>query len=81
MLPRVATILPLVPLSLCPRKIDMFTARIPGADCEIASTSIKSSSLIQPLLSTTSFCIIGIMAYPPPIVKAPILAKQVNMSR
>ena len=58
----------------------MFTANIPGADCDMARMSMKSSSPIHFLFSTTSFSIIGIMAYPPPNVKAPILAKQVKIS-
>jgi len=41
--PKVVTILPRIPLSLYPMKIEMLTARMPGVDWEIASKSMKSS--------------------------------------
>ena len=40
-LPRVATMLPFVPFSLYPTKIEMFTARRPGADWDKATMSGK----------------------------------------
>ena len=58
----------------------MFIANTPGHDCATAIKSIKSSSLAHCLLSTTVCFIKGIMAYPPPIVNRPILAKVMNNS-
>lgn len=81
MLPNVATILPLTPFNLYPRNIEMFTANRPGADWEMARMSKNSCSSIHFFLSTTSFWITGTIAYPPPMVKAPILAKQVKISK
>ena len=43
--PKVEITAPLNPFSLYPMKIDIFTARIPGADCAIARRSTKSSFL------------------------------------
>ena len=74
----VATMLPLVPFSLYPVKMAMFTARSPGAVWERAIMSGKSSSLSHPL-PTISLCISGIIAMPPPIVNAPIFAKIRNI--
>ena len=75
--PRVAARLPFNPLIRYPAKMEMFTAMIPGADCERATMSGSSSSEIHPRLES-SRCIRGIMAYPPPMVNAPILAKTPN---
>lgn len=71
--PNVAAILPRIPFSLFPVKIDILTAKIPGNDWDIAKAS-KNSSLFSHLwLVTTSFSIIEIIAHPPPKVNAPIL--------
>ena len=61
MLPRVAAMLPFTPRSLCPAKMEMFTAITPGALCERATMSGSSSSLIHPLLDISAW-IMGIMA-------------------
>lgn len=75
--PMVAAMLPFTPRILYPVKIDTFTANMPGADWARAMMSGSSFSSIQWRLSNSSF-IIGIMAYPPPIVKAPIFMKTEN---
>ena len=60
--PRAVTRLPRMPRSLYPIKIEMFTARMPGADWAMASRSIKSSLEIQFRLVTISFSIRGTIA-------------------
>ena len=60
--PRAVTRLPRMPRSLYPIKIEMFTARMPGADWAMASRSIKSSLEIQFRLVTISFSIRGSIA-------------------
>ena len=62
-------------LSLYPIKIAILTAKIPGTVCAKAIKSRKSSLEIHFFLSTSSFSIRGTMAYPPPMVKAPIRVK------
>ena len=47
--PNAATMLPLRPRSLSPIDTDMFTARMPGRDCDTASRSRNSSLLIHRL--------------------------------
>ena len=47
MVPNDATTLPLVPRSLSPTAVAMFTARMPGSDCAMARRSRKSSFSIQ----------------------------------
>ena len=58
--PNAVIILPRIPRSLYPIKIEILTAKIPGADWEIASRSIKSSCAIHFRLVTIlpSFIII-----------------------
>jgi len=63
------------PLILYPINVEMLMAKTPGQLCEIAIRSKNSSFSIHLFFSTTSFSIIGIMAYPPPRVNAPILKK------
>ena len=72
MLPKAQTIPPGTFFSLYPTKIEMFTAKMPGKDWATEKRSMKSSFESHPL-STTSRCIRGSIAYPPPIVKVPIL--------
>jgi len=79
--PNAVIILPRIPRNLYPIKIEILTAKMPGADWEIASRSIKSSCAIHFRFVTISFSISGTIAYPPPIVKAPILKKIPNDSR
>lgn len=43
MVPNAVIILPRIPLNLYPMNIEIFTARIPGAYCEMANKSTKSS--------------------------------------
>lgn len=74
----VATTLPLVPLSLYPVRMEMFTAKSPGAVWAKVMMSMKSSSFIH-FLSTSSLFIAAIIGIPPPIVKAPILANTRNI--
>lgn len=57
--PSAVTILPRIPRNLYPIKMDMLTAKMPGADWEIASRSIKSSCAIHFRLVTISFSING----------------------
>ncbi len=52
----------------------MFTAKTPGSYCVKANISMKSSLLIH-FFFTISRSMRGIIAYPPPIVNIPILAK------
>ena len=56
-------------------KMEIFTAKMPGEDWAMASKSIKSSLANHPRLVTISSSISGTMAYPPPMVNAPILKK------
>ena len=58
--------------------MDIFTAKIPGADCATASKSTKSLLLSHFRLMTISFSMIGTIAYPPPMVNAPILKNILN---
>src|SRR5690554_6044788 len=53
----------------------IFTAIGPGALWDAANPSRNSSSVIQACREQTSRLIKGIMAYPPPMVKAPIFRK------
>ena len=53
----------------------------PGVDSAMATMSRMSLSLIQCFFSATSRWISGIMAYPPPKVKAPILKNTRNRDR
>ena len=73
--------LPLKPSRLFPTNNAVFSEIGPGADCASASISINSSSPNHSFLLTTSFRIKGIMAYPPPKVKTPILKKTKNRSQ
>ena len=74
----VATTLPLLPRNLCPVNMEMFTAKRPGAVWARVMISMKSSSFSQPF-SVNSLFIAAIIGIPPPIVKAPILAKTRNI--
>ena len=60
--PNAVMILPRIPFNLYPMNIEIFTASIPGADCEIANKSIKSSWAIHFLFFTISFSISGTIA-------------------
>jgi hypothetical protein len=57
-----------------------FTAIGPGVISETEIMSINSEEVSHPLVSI-SFCISGIMAYPPPKLNNPILKKERNNSR
>ena len=59
MVPNAVIMLPRIPRSRYPIKMDILTARMPGADCDIASRSMKSSLAIQFRLVTISFSISG----------------------
>ena len=74
----VATTLPLFPLNRYPVRMEMFTAKRPGADWANVIISRKSSSLSQPL-STSSLLMAAIIGMPPPIVNAPIFPKTMNI--
>ena len=76
-LPKAQIMLPFIFLNRYPTKIDILTANTPGSDCVTAKISMKSLESSQPLF-TISLSIRGIMAYPPPIVNIPILAKVKN---
>ena len=62
MVPNAVIMLPRIHRSRYPIKMDILTARMPGADCDIASRSMKSSLAIQLRLVTISFSISGTMA-------------------
>ena len=72
MVPKAAARLPFTPLSLSPITTEMFTAKMPGIDCAMASRSRNSSFAIHLWLSTISRSMIDIIAQPPPKVNAPI---------
>lgn len=55
-------------------------AKTPGSDWVNANISMKSSLLIH-LFFTISRSMRGIIAYPPPIVNIPILAKVIKSSK
>ena len=74
----VATTLPFVPRSLWPVRIEMFTAKRPGAVWARVMMSRKSSSFSQPL-SISSLFIAAIIGIPPPMVNAPIFANTQNI--
>ena len=78
MVPNAAARLPFTPFNLSPITVLIFTARMPGIDCAMASKSRNSSCLIQWCFSTTSRWIMEIIAQPPPKVKLPILKKVEN---
>ena len=77
-LPIVATILPFVPRSLWPVNIAMLAAKSPGAVWARVMMSRKSSSFSH-FFSMSSLFMAAIIGIPPPIVKAPILAKVKNI--
>ena len=70
--PNVAIKAPGKPPTFLPTKIEIFTAKTPGQVCATATKSMNSSRFSQRCLSTTSASMIGIMAYPPPMVNMPI---------
>lgn len=76
--PSVANRAPKKPSILLPINVAAFTAMGPGVDSAIAIISSKSSFVAHCFLSTISRCISGIIAYPPPKVKAPILKNVAN---
>lgn len=79
-LPIMETHTPLCPRNLYPTLVAILTAKMPGMACETTMMSMNSSRSIHFLRSTISFSISGIMAYPPPMVKVPILKKDQNNS-
>lgn len=66
---------PFMPFTLYPIYMAELMAITPGTDCTMASMSMNSVSVIHPLASTTSFCMSGSMAYPPPMVNMPMRKK------
>ena len=60
--PRVATTPPILPSTLRPAKVAVFTAMTPGVHWPMANQSASSSSVAQPLFSTTSRCKMGSIA-------------------
>ena len=78
--PNAAHSAPLRPRILSPTATAIFTANIPGIDCDTANKSRNSSLLTQRFLSTISFSIIEIIAHPPPKVNAPIFKKTTKRS-
>ena len=77
MLPMVAITLPLTPLRRKPVNMDILTAMSPGAVWARVMSSANSSS-VSHLRCTISFCMREIIAYPPPMVNAPIFANTPN---
>lgn len=69
---------PLLPRNLYPIKVEILMANTPGQLCAMAMRSKNSLFSIHLFFSTTSSSMRGIMAYPPPNVKAPILKKVVK---
>lgn len=80
-IPTLVDKLPLKPSLFLPTNIAVLREIGPGTDCANASISINSSSASHFFLFTTSLRIRGIIAYPPPKVKAPILKKTKNSSQ
>ena len=66
---------------LYPIKVLRLIANTPGQLCATAIRSTNSSLLIHFRFSTISDSIIGIIAYPPPRVNAPILKKVLKLSQ
>ena len=66
---------------LYPIKVLRLIANTPGQLCATAIRSTNSSLLIHFRFSTISDSIIGIIAYPPPKVNAPILKKVLKLSQ
>ena len=58
--------------------MEEFIAIGPGVTCETATMSVNWVTLIHLCDSTTSFCIRGSIAYPPPKLKSPILKNTTN---
>ena len=56
----------------------MFIANTPGHVCATAIRSVNKSLSTHLFFCTTSASIRGIIAYPPPSVKAPILKKVIK---
>ena len=71
---------PHVPRILYPMWLAMFIAKSPGVACATANMSMNSSFSSHFFLSTISFSMSGTMAYPPPMVKLPILLNVINIS-
>ena len=76
--PKVAKRLPQNPATLNPIYVAAFTEIGPGVDSLIAKISNISAFVAHLRFSTTSFWMMGIIAYPPPKVKAPIFKKVRN---
>ena len=76
--PTAAAMLPFTPRSRSPITTEMFTARMPGMACAMASRSRNSSFSIHLWLSTISRSMIEIIAHPPPKVNAPIFMNVSN---
>ena len=73
-MPTVAAAAPVRPPCLKPTKVAQLIAIGPGVDSAITARFIISSWVIHFFFSTHISSISGIMAYPPPNVKSPILA-------
>lgn len=70
--PSVENIAPIIPEFLKPMNVLILIAKGPGVDSDIAMNSRSSLLVAQEYLSMYSL-IRGIIAYPPPNVKRPIL--------
>lgn len=75
--PKVERTAPKNPPVLKPINVLILTANGPGVDSEIPINSKSSSLVAQEYFKIYSF-IRGIIAYPPPIVKKPILKNVIN---
>jgi hypothetical protein len=76
--PKDAIIDPRTPDILLPTKVAKLIAIGPGVICVTESISKNSSPLIHLFFCTISVSISGIIAYPPPKVKSPILKNVIN---
>ena len=76
-IPSVAMTAPRIPPVRIPTNVAIFTARGPGVLSLRAMKSTSSASVSQPCRSA-SYCIMAIIAYPPPKVNAPIFRKVRN---
>ena len=80
-LPVTAANTPRTPRRREPTAVAILTAKTPGMACATAMSPKKSSRDSHPRRSTSSRSINGIMAYPPPMVKVPILKNDTNSAR
>lgn len=81
MQPIVATIPPAIPATCIPTNVAELIAIGPGVISAMVIRSVKSVIVSQPLASTTWLCMMGMAAYPPPMLNRPTCINTQRSSR